>query len=263
MSTPWKRTAVIGLVGGTALVAFAGNAAAVVPSEQSLHDAPDSVEKGTEVALTGTLTGLRDRPVSDQRVALERRAADGGWQAVDTATTGDDGTVTFRRTPQRTAEWRLTYDGSTFLDPSTSPSQRVEVRLPPPPPPPPKPAPPEQSAKPTGRQIVNVAASHAGKPYAYGATGPQRFDCSGFAQFVHRQVGIRLPRTSGAQHRAVRPVANHAKVPGDLVFFHEGGSVYHVGIYAGGNHVWAAPESGDVVRKQRIWTNAYYTGRAW
>ncbi|MBB3664303.1 MULTISPECIES: C40 family peptidase [Prauserella salsuginis group] len=258
MSTPWKRTTVIGLVGGTALVAFAGNAAAVVPSEQSLHDVPNTVEKGTRVTLSGTLTGLRDRPVSGEQVALERRAADGRWQAVDTTTTGDDGNATFHRTPDRTAEWRLTYDGSTFLDPAASSPQRVEVRLPPPPPPA-----PERPTKPIGRQLVDVAAAQAGKPYAYGAAGPQRFDCSGFAQFVHGQVGIRLPRTSSEQHRAVRAVANHAKVPGDLVFFHEGGSVYHVGIYAGGNHVWAAPESGDVIRKQRIWTDAYYTGRAW
>ncbi|GAA1218250.1 C40 family peptidase [Prauserella alba] len=260
MSTPWKRTAVVGLVGGTALVAFAGNAAAVVPSEQSLHDVSDTVEKGTRVTLSGTLTGQRDRPVSGERITLERRTAESGWEAIGAATTGDDGTATFHRTPHRTAEWRLSYEGSTFLDPSASPPQRVEVRLPPPPPPPPA---PERPVKPIGRQIVDVAASQAGKPYAYGASGPQRFDCSGFAQFVHRQVGIRLPRTSSQQHRAVRAAANHAKVPGDLVFFHEGGSVYHVGIYAGGDHVWAAPESGDVVRKQRIWTDTYYAGRAW
>lgn len=250
MSTPWKRTAVIGLIGSTAMMAFAGNAAAVVPSEQSMRDAPNRVEKGERVTLAGTLTGMRDRPADGEEVDLERRAGDGGWKTVDTATTRDDGTVTFHRTPKQTADWRLTYEGSTFRDPSASSAQRVEVYVP-----------PEQ--QPEAKQLVDVAASQAGKPYSYGANGPQQFDCSGFTQFVHRQVGIALPRTTGEQHQAVRSVPNHAKAPGDLVFFHEGGDVYHVGIYAGGDHVWAAPESGDVVRKQEIWTDSYSTGRAW
>lgn len=257
MPTPWKRTAIIGLAGVAAMAASAGNAAAITPTDQSL-EAPGSVEKGATVTLSGTLTGLRDRPLGDQPVALERTAGD-GWSTVATATTDDTGGVTFRRTPERTAEWRIRYSGDTFHDPTTSGTQRIAVRTPPPPSPP---APAQQSTS-IANRIVHVAAGQAGAPYAYGASGPARFDCSGFAQYVHRRVGIELPRTSGEQHRAVRSIPRHAKVPGDLVFFHDGGSVYHVGVYAGNNRVWAAPETGDVVRKQSIYTGSYYVGRAW
>ncbi|NIH84506.1 C40 family peptidase [Amycolatopsis granulosa] len=115
----------------------------------------------------------------------------------------------------------------------------------------------------TGDRIVHAAAAQAGKPYRSGGTGPGGFDCSGLAQYAHKQVGITLPRTARAQRTAVRGVSKPDKRPGDLVFFASGGKVYHVGIYAGDNKIWAAPESGDVVRLQTIWTSSYTVGRAW
>ncbi|NIJ13313.1 cell wall-associated NlpC family hydrolase [Saccharomonospora amisosensis] len=117
---------------------------------------------------------------------------------------------------------------------------------------------------PIAQRIVDVAASQEGKPYSYGASGPGSFDCSGLVQWVHRQVGIDLPRTSRQQRAAVPHIAKADMAPGDLVFFHNsGGTVYHVGIYAGGGRLWAAPEPGDVVRSQNIWTDSYTVGRAW
>lgn len=117
---------------------------------------------------------------------------------------------------------------------------------------------------PIAQRIVDVAASQEGKPYSYGASGPGSFDCSGLVQWVHRQVGIDLPRTSRQQRAALPHIARADMTPGDLVFFHNsGGTVYHVGIYAGGNRLWAAPEPGDVVRLQNLWTDSYTVGRAW
>ncbi|NIH81483.1 C40 family peptidase [Amycolatopsis viridis] len=115
----------------------------------------------------------------------------------------------------------------------------------------------------TGDRIVNAAAAQAGKPYRSGGTGPGGFDCSGLAQYAHRQVGITLPRTASAQRATARSVSKTDKRPGDLVFFASGSKVYHVGIYAGNNKIWAAPESGDLVRLQTIWTSSYTVGRAW
>ncbi|WP_418190784.1 C40 family peptidase [Amycolatopsis albispora] len=118
--------------------------------------------------------------------------------------------------------------------------------------------------KPAGQSLVEKAAEQQGKPYSYGATGPDSFDCSGLTQFVHRQLGIELPRTSRDQRAAVASVDKSAMQPGDLIFFaNSGGSVYHVGIFAGDGQMWAAPESGDVVRLQKIWTDSYTVGRAW
>src|SRR6478609_2433895 len=60
-------------------------------------------------------------------------------------------------------------------------------------------------------------------------------------------VGLHLPRTAAAQYRAaIRIPASQAR-PGDLVFFHSGGWVYHVAIYAGGGRVWHASRPGTRV----------------
>jgi cell wall-associated NlpC family hydrolase len=115
----------------------------------------------------------------------------------------------------------------------------------------------------TGDRIVSAAAAEAGTPYRSGGTSPKGFDCSGLTQYAHKQVGIDLPRTSREQRAAVRSVSKSDMRPGDLVFFSDSGTVYHVGIFAGDNQIWAAPESGDVVRLQKIWTSSYTVGRAW
>ncbi|GAB2971606.1 C40 family peptidase [Amycolatopsis acidiphila] len=115
----------------------------------------------------------------------------------------------------------------------------------------------------TGDRVVNAAAAQAGKPYAPGGTGPGSFDCSGLAQYAYRQAGVGLPRTASQQRGATRTLSHADARPGDLIFFSTGGRVYHVGVFAGGNRMWAAPESGDVVRLQDIWTSSYTVGRGW
>lgn len=114
---------------------------------------------------------------------------------------------------------------------------------------------PKSSTK--GAQIVNLARTHIGQPYRYGAAGPSSFDCSGLVQYVHRQAGISIPRTTGSQQAAARPVSKSAAQPGDIIFI--GG--YHVGIYVGGGQMIDAPKTGDVVRQRAIWTSAYTVGR--
>ncbi|MCX6400576.1 MAG: C40 family peptidase [Propionibacteriales bacterium] len=112
---------------------------------------------------------------------------------------------------------------------------------------------------PVGERAVRAARTRAGSPYVYGAAGPTRFDCSGLVQWSFRKVGKRLPRTSGAQVSATRRVAHPRR--GDLVFFTNGGRVYHVGIYAGDHMLWHASRPGTPVRKDRIWTSSVFYGR--
>ncbi|MFC4000281.1 C40 family peptidase [Prauserella oleivorans] len=245
LTTPWKRTAVVGFVSGSALLGLAGTSSALIPTEQSLDQAPGTVARGSQVTFSGTLTGMNDRPLPGEPVDLEWRSGEGPWQVAGSATTDEQGAVSIPTTVEKTSQWRFHYRGDQIHDPSLSRAQDV------------------QAQQPINQRIVDTAAAQAGKPYSYGASGPSSFDCSGLTQYVHKQVGIDLPRTSGDQYAAVRKIAQGDKVPGDLVFFHDGGSVYHVGIYAGGNQIWAAPESGDVVRKQDIYTSSYYVGRAW
>jgi cell wall-associated NlpC family hydrolase len=112
-----------------------------------------------------------------------------------------------------------------------------------------------------GRAALAQAPRHQGKPYEYGETGPNSFDCSGFTSYLFAQQGKQLPRTSSDQYAASTKVTKGSQQPGDLIFTYGDGGIYHVGIYAGDNTMWAATKSGDVVRKQAIWTSQYYVGR--
>jgi cell wall-associated NlpC family hydrolase len=83
-------------------------------------------------------------------------------------------------------------------------------------------------------RAVSIAQSLIGKPYVMGGTGPNAFDCSGFVQYVAKQVGVSLPRTSYEQYIVGIPVTLDNVQPGDLVFFNTAGDgASHVGIYVG------------------------------
>ncbi|MEU1374602.1 C40 family peptidase [Streptomyces triculaminicus] len=119
----------------------------------------------------------------------------------------------------------------------------------------------EAEAATLSTNALRIAASKAGSPYQWGATGPYRFDCSGLTQYSFKQAGKRLPRTAQDQFNHTRHIPGFTRERGDLVFFHGRGGVYHVGIYAGNNQIWHAPKTGSVVRLERIWTQSVSYGR--
>lgn len=83
-----------------------------------------------------------------------------------------------------------------------------------------------------------------GKPYVWGAEGPDAFDCSGLVKYaLEKSFGKSFPHYSGDQYAMSRPV-NDPRM-GDLVFFGPGGR-NHVGVYAGNGKIWSAmsPSSG-------------------
>jgi cell wall-associated NlpC family hydrolase len=115
-----------------------------------------------------------------------------------------------------------------------------------------------------GTAAVQEASRHNGKPYAYGATGPSRFDCSGFTLYVYSRFGKRLPHNSADQYTApgVQHIAKTSKQPGDLIFIKSSsGRIYHVGVYAGNGKFWHSPKSGDHVRLAAIYSSNYVVGR--
>ncbi len=105
------------------------------------------------------------------------------------------------------------------------------------------------------------ARSRKGSPYAYGAVGPRRFDCSGLTRWVYARVGRSLPHSSAAQVNDVNRVSRNNARRGDLVFFYGGGGIYHVAIYAGRGDIWHAPYAGTRVRRDHIWTGNVFFGR--
>ncbi|GGV86788.1 glycoside hydrolase [Streptomyces gelaticus] len=110
-------------------------------------------------------------------------------------------------------------------------------------------------------KALNVAASKKGSPYGWGATGPNRFDCSGLTLYSFKKAGKKLPRTAQQQYNRTRHLSASHRKRGDLVFFHSGRSIYHVGIYAGKGKIWHSPRTGAVVRLEKIWTKSVYYGR--
>lgn len=108
-------------------------------------------------------------------------------------------------------------------------------------------------APPNGRAgvAVRAALSRLGRPYVWGATGPNQFDCSGLVQWSYAQAGIHLGRTTYQQINDGIPVARSQVRPGDLVFPHAG----HVQMAIGNNLVVEAPYTGASVRISRLGSN--------
>ncbi|MDQ1680727.1 MAG: hypothetical protein QOI42_1586 [Frankiaceae bacterium] len=119
-----------------------------------------------------------------------------------------------------------------------------------------------RTTKSVADRVLAIAASEHGKPYRYGGTGPNSFDCSGLTSFVFAKVGIALPHNAAGQYSVVHHIAKSDKRPGDLIFMYGSGGIYHVAIYAGNNRMWAATHTGDVVRQEVIYSSRYLVGRA-
>ena len=103
------------------------------------------------------------------------------------------------------------------------------------------------------RALILAEARRAlGTPYRYGGTTDQGLDCSGLVQRAYARAGIRVPRTSRAQYRALPPI-DRAR-PGDLLFFATAGSrkASHVGIYAGDGEMIHAPGRGRRVTRTSL-----------
>jgi cell wall-associated NlpC family hydrolase len=101
------------------------------------------------------------------------------------------------------------------------------------------------------KNIENKAKSFLGVPYVWGATGPSKFDCSGFTQWVYRDAGINIPRVSRDQARVGQFISYNNLQPGDMVFFDtkkkRTGRVSHVGIFLGNGDFIHASSAGESV----------------
>jgi len=102
------------------------------------------------------------------------------------------------------------------------------------------------------KELEYNAKSFLGTKYVWGATGPNKFDCSGFTQWVFRDLGINIPRVSRNQAKVGQYVSYENLRKGDMVFFDtrkkKSGVVTHVGIYLGnGNFIHASSKAKKVV----------------
>ncbi|MFG1669812.1 NlpC/P60 family protein [Streptomyces sp. Y7] len=105
-------------------------------------------------------------------------------------------------------------------------------------------------------KALAFARSQIGKPYVWGATGPDSYDCSGLTQAAWKAAGVDIPRVTYDQVNAGTTVSLANAQPGDLVFFYD--DITHVGIYIGNGMMIHAPKPGAYVREESI----YYDGES-
>lgn len=110
-----------------------------------------------------------------------------------------------------------------------------------------------------GSSALQAAMTRIGDPYSWGATGPDRFDCSGLVVWAYKQVGKNLPRSSQAQANGGMPVSRDDLQPGDLVIFYNDAS--HVGLYAGDGNIIHASTYGVPVKVESMARMPFYGAR--
>ncbi|MFF0817006.1 NlpC/P60 family protein [Rhodococcus sp. NPDC003318] len=106
---------------------------------------------------------------------------------------------------------------------------------------------------------LQAALTQVGKPYVWGATGPDGYDCSGLMVWAYRQIGKELPRSSQAQAAGGTPVRKEDLQPGDLVIFYSDAS--HVGMYAGNGNIVHASTFGVPVKVAPLDAYPFYGAR--
>jgi NlpC/P60 family len=107
----------------------------------------------------------------------------------------------------------------------------------------------------TGAQIVAEAEKFVNKvPYVYGGATPSGFDCSGLVQYVYKQLGVNLPRTSEEQAKVGSAIQEGQLQPGDLIFssWYGEDAAGHVAIYAGSGNLIEAPHTGEDVHSMPL-----------
>jgi cell wall-associated NlpC family hydrolase len=203
--------------------------------------APISRSVGSPVKFTWKLT-RNGTPLAGRTVEMYRRPSTSTtWTHLGTHTTAADGTVAMAFKVAHSSFVYAKFLGTSKYAPSNAGSSVHALTI--------------------GERAITEAARHKGKPYQWGATGPDRFDCSGYTRYVWSRLGKSLPHNSGQQYGSVRHISKSSRKVGDLIFVYDSGGIYHVGIYAGSGYFWHSPHSGDVVKKSKIWSSSYYVGR--
>ncbi len=133
-------------------------------------------------------------------------------------------------------------------------------------------------------KLSSILNAQVGKPYVWGAEGPDSFDCSGLVCYAFNQSGVKSIGRTTAQgyYNMCTKISASNRQPGDLVFWADNGKVYHVGVYIGdgiqkfcptcktrptddptsfGFRMINAENPNVGVRKTKLWSNVYAYGR--
>jgi len=114
---------------------------------------------------------------------------------------------------------------------------------------------------------IDFAMNQLGDMYLWGATGPNRWDCSGLTMGAWEQAGVQLPHYSVAQYEQIRHIQEDELRPGDLIFWsldpNDPGTIHHVAMYLGNGRMIHAPRTGKPVQIDSVyyWEPPDFFGR--
>ena len=225
------------------LVGTSRPATAVESTNLRLSPLSQTINAGGYAEISLLLRTGSNAPVVNAPVTVLHYVS-GAWRGLKEVRTNADGWAKFAVKPGTTTKYGAVFKGdATRARSQTADAAVVNVRVP------------------FGQRAIQEAARHRGKPYQWGATGPDRFDCSGFTLYVFSRLGKSLPHNSEQQEAATTPIAISQMRPGDLIFTRTNGRIGHVGIYAGDGMMWHSPKAGDVVKFSAIYTRNITAGR--
>ncbi len=206
---------------------------------------------GKDVELLSSASAAR-QTLRDLKVELEKRQEE---EAAGVATLAERKAKIEARIADKQAAIarnRELYEAVTRAEARPAPAIRIASA---------QPVPSRGTARSANGGVVEVAMSLLGRPYRWGAAGPDSFDCSGFTMYVYSQVGISLPHSSSRQYGCGTRISRDQLLPGDLVFFARGsGRISHVGIFVGGDDFVHAPQTGEVVKVASLSAHGGYVG---
>ena len=202
-----------------------------------------SIKWGSKVKVTAkVINPATGKAVTSGYVRLQawRNHA---WRTWQTKKLSSSGKVSFTSGPHMTGSYRTLFTGTSSVKAKGSNGIKVTVKH-------------------SGAQILAEAKRHKGALYKYAASGPKRFDCSGYTMYVMRKAaGKSLPHKANSQQKYGKAVSKSKKQVGDLIVFRSGSYGYHAGIYAGGGYMYDSPHSGARVGKHKIWSSNYVVRR--
>jgi peptidoglycan DL-endopeptidase CwlO len=234
------------LVGTTPASAAPVTAAAVTPVKPTVKTSYNkkSIGWGTKVKVTAKLINPKTgKAVTTGKVRLQiRSSGKKAWTTYQTKKVSK-GSVVFWSKPPATAYYRTVFSGATGLKSVATGSTKITVKA-------------------NGAKILAQAKKHKGALYKFGASGPKRFDCSGYTKYVYKKAaGKKLPHKANSQQKYGKAVSKKNKKIGDLIVFRSGSYGTHAGIYAGNGYMWDSPHSGARVGKHKIYGSNYVVRR--
>ena len=208
--------------------------------KQRQDDAQRAADKlqGVKSEIDGELAALvqqaQEAQAAAEREAAQRAAQEGarGSPTVDPSS-GSSGPSSSPAPPPSSS------------DPADNPPVTIYIPTRPVPPGP-VPDPDVEGAK----KAIEFAQQQLGKPYVWGAAGPDAYDCSGLTMQAWKAGGVTMDHWTGSQYAQTRPIPLTEVQPGDLSFYNQ---MQHVALYIGNGKIIHAPHAGSTVQVEDMY----------